>query len=150
MKIAVLKESAPGETRCAAIPETVKKFTALGAEVAVESGAGENALISNEDFEAAHLERLGSAVDGFVLAGSRSSPEVLVEALRRRPVVLFNREDPGFDCVLTDSVDGSRQVPAGLQAHEAAAHLRREAELRPRAAAAGARTPPASTRRRCC
>ncbi len=53
MKIAVLKESAPGETRCAAIPETVKKFTALGAEVAVESGAGENALISNEDFEAA-------------------------------------------------------------------------------------------------
>ena len=53
MKIAILKESAPGETRCAAIPETVKKFTALGAEVAVESGAGDNALIANEDFEAA-------------------------------------------------------------------------------------------------
>jgi NAD(P) transhydrogenase subunit alpha len=43
MKIAILKESAPGETRCAAIPETVKKFTALGAEVAVESGAGNGA-----------------------------------------------------------------------------------------------------------
>ena len=53
MKIAVLKESAPGETRCAAIPETVKKFTVLGAEVAVESGAGDNAMISNADFEAA-------------------------------------------------------------------------------------------------
>src|SRR5688500_1303492 len=53
MKIAILKESAPGETRCAAIPETVKKVTALGAEVAVESGAGDNALISNEEFEAA-------------------------------------------------------------------------------------------------
>lgn len=64
----------------------------------------------NEDFEAAHIERLGSAVDGFVLAGSRSSPEVLADALRRRPVVLFNRDDAGFDCVLTDSVDGSRQV----------------------------------------
>jgi NAD/NADP transhydrogenase alpha subunit len=36
MKIAVLKESAAGETRCAAIPETVKKFSALGAKVAVE------------------------------------------------------------------------------------------------------------------
>ena len=35
MKIAVLKETAAGETRCAAIPETVKKFVALGAEVAV-------------------------------------------------------------------------------------------------------------------
>ena len=53
MKIAVLKETAPGETRCAAIPETVKKFTALGAEVAVERGAGEHALIADADFEAA-------------------------------------------------------------------------------------------------
>ena len=37
MKIAVLKETAPGETRVAAIPETVKKFTALGAEMAVDT-----------------------------------------------------------------------------------------------------------------
>ncbi len=53
MKIAVLKETAPGETRCAAIPETVKKFAALGAEVAVERGAGEAAMIADADFEAA-------------------------------------------------------------------------------------------------
>ena len=52
MKIAILKETAPGETRCAAIPETVKKFTALGAEVAIERGAGVNALVSDEEFEA--------------------------------------------------------------------------------------------------
>ena len=52
MKIAVLKEAA-GETRCAAIPETVKKFAALGAEVAVEKGAGEDASIADADFEAA-------------------------------------------------------------------------------------------------
>ena len=45
MKIAVLKEAA-GETRCAAIPETVRKFIALGAEVAIEAGAGEGASIS--------------------------------------------------------------------------------------------------------
>ncbi|HYI42714.1 MAG TPA: Re/Si-specific NAD(P)(+) transhydrogenase subunit alpha [Sphingomicrobium sp.] len=53
MKIAVLKETAPGETRCAAIPETVKKFSALGAEVAVETEAGAMAGISNSDFESA-------------------------------------------------------------------------------------------------
>ena len=53
MKIAVLKESAPGETRCAAIPETVKKFAALGAEVAVEKGAGTPASIADSDFAAA-------------------------------------------------------------------------------------------------
>jgi len=53
MKIAVLKETAAGETRCAAIPETVKKFAALGATVAVESGAGADASISDAEFEAA-------------------------------------------------------------------------------------------------
>jgi NAD(P) transhydrogenase subunit alpha len=52
MKIAVLKEAA-GETRCAVIPETVKKFAALGAEVAVERGAGAGASIADSDFEAA-------------------------------------------------------------------------------------------------
>jgi NAD(P) transhydrogenase subunit alpha len=53
LKIAILKETEPGETRCAAIPETVKKFIALGAEVAVEKGAGETASVSDGDFEAA-------------------------------------------------------------------------------------------------
>src|SRR4051794_33025128 len=52
MKIAVLNE-AVGETRCAAIPETVKKFAALGAQVAVECGAGEGASIADAEFEAA-------------------------------------------------------------------------------------------------
>ena len=52
MKIAVLKETAPGETRCAAIPETVKKFIGLGAEVAVEAGAGASAGVSDAEFEA--------------------------------------------------------------------------------------------------
>jgi NAD(P) transhydrogenase subunit alpha len=52
MKIAVIKEAA-GETRVAAIPETVKKFIALGAEVAVEKGAGELASIADAEFEAA-------------------------------------------------------------------------------------------------
>jgi NAD(P) transhydrogenase subunit alpha len=53
MKIAVLKETAAGETRCAAIPETVKKFVALGAEVAIEAGAGGQASVRDEEFAAA-------------------------------------------------------------------------------------------------
>jgi NAD(P) transhydrogenase subunit alpha len=52
MKIAILREAA-GEPRCAAIPETVKKFVGLGAEVAIELGAGELAGIRDEDFTAA-------------------------------------------------------------------------------------------------
>ena len=53
MKIAIIRERAPGEARVAATPETVKKFTALGAELAVESGAGDAASVSDADFEAA-------------------------------------------------------------------------------------------------
>ncbi len=52
-KIAVLKETAAGETRVAASPETVKKFIGLGAEVAVEKGAGENASVSDADYKEA-------------------------------------------------------------------------------------------------
>jgi NAD(P) transhydrogenase subunit alpha len=45
MKIAVPKERRPGELRVAATPETVKKLIALGAEVAVEAGAGAGSSI---------------------------------------------------------------------------------------------------------
>lgn len=47
VKIAVLREQAPGERRVAATPETVKKFIGLGAELAVEAGAGETASIAD-------------------------------------------------------------------------------------------------------
>ena len=53
MKIAVVRETAPGETRVAATPETVKRFIGLGAEVAVEAGSGESASVSDADYEAA-------------------------------------------------------------------------------------------------
>ena len=53
VKIAVLKETAAGETRVAASAETVKKFIGLGAEVAVEAGAGLSASISDAEYAAA-------------------------------------------------------------------------------------------------
>ena len=40
MRIAVLSETDPAEPRVAAVPETVKKFIGLGADVTVQSGAG--------------------------------------------------------------------------------------------------------------
>ena len=67
MRIAVLKELAAGETRVAATPETVKKFIGLGAEVAVESGAGVTASIADADYTAAGAS-VGSRAD--VLKGA--------------------------------------------------------------------------------
>src|ERR1700693_846077 len=53
MRIAVARETDAGEPRVAATPETVKKFKALGAEVAVARGAGIASGIPDEDYEAA-------------------------------------------------------------------------------------------------
>lgn len=67
VRIAVLKERASGETRVSATPETVKKFAALGAEVAVESGAGIAAAIDDAAYAAAGAQ-VGAAGD--VIAGA--------------------------------------------------------------------------------
>ena len=56
MRLAVLKERADAETRVAATPETVKKLIGLGLTVAVESGAGVNSAISDDEFRAAGAE----------------------------------------------------------------------------------------------
>jgi len=52
-RLAVLRETAAGETRVSATPETVKKFIALGATVSVEAGAGAGASIADADYAAA-------------------------------------------------------------------------------------------------
>ena len=43
MKISVLKEHRPGETRVAATPETVKKLVGRGHTRPIETGAGTGA-----------------------------------------------------------------------------------------------------------
>ena len=60
IRIAVLKERAPGETRVAATPETAKKFIGLGASVAVEAGAGASASIADADYAAVGAEIVGT------------------------------------------------------------------------------------------
>ena len=50
MRIAVARETREGETRVALVPELVGKLTGLGYEVAVEPGAGDGALHSDQDY----------------------------------------------------------------------------------------------------
>ena len=56
MRIAVARETDATESRVAATPETVKKFKALGAEVAVARGAGIASGIPDADYAAAGAE----------------------------------------------------------------------------------------------
>lgn len=50
MKIAVPAETRADERRVALVPETVKKLSKAGVEVAVESGAGKKAYFSDDEF----------------------------------------------------------------------------------------------------
>ena len=77
MRIAVAAETDPSEPRVAASPETVKKFIALGAEVAVEPGAGIKSGIPDDDFKAAGATLTkGAAKDAdIVLKVRRPSPD---------------------------------------------------------------------------
>lgn len=53
MKLAVPRESRPGERRVAATPETTARLIKLGFEVLVESGAGMGASFGDDDYRAA-------------------------------------------------------------------------------------------------
>ena len=53
MKIAIVKERRPHETRVAATPETVKKLKALGAEITMEAGAGTVAAYTDQAYSEA-------------------------------------------------------------------------------------------------
>lgn len=53
MKVAVPKEIRTGERRVAIIPDSVKRMVKKGIDVTVESGAGEESMYSDADYEAA-------------------------------------------------------------------------------------------------
>ena len=58
MRIAVRKETAPGERRVAIVPETVKRLAAKKIDVSVETGAGSESGVSDEEYRA-----MGARVD---------------------------------------------------------------------------------------
>ena len=61
MKVGIPKEIKAGENRVAATPKTVKRLKKQGFEVLVQSGAGSNANVSDEAYEAAGASISSSA-----------------------------------------------------------------------------------------
>lgn len=61
MKLAVPKEISPGEQRVAVVPSELGRFSGLGIEVLVQRGAGEQALFTDGEYEAAGATLVGSA-----------------------------------------------------------------------------------------
>ncbi|HET6440714.1 MAG TPA: Re/Si-specific NAD(P)(+) transhydrogenase subunit alpha [Anaeromyxobacter sp.] len=66
MRIAVLRESAPGESRVGLVPENVVRLVKAGHEVAIEAGAGDAAGFSDSAYRSAggEVSEARSALDG--------------------------------------------------------------------------------------
>jgi H+-translocating NAD(P) transhydrogenase subunit alpha len=81
LRIAVPKETVPGERRVALVPEIVKKLTAGGFEVAVERGAGAEAAFSDAEYEDAGArvvtgDELFAGAEGVVKVQKPSAEEI--------------------------------------------------------------------------
>ncbi len=90
MRIAVLAETDRSEPRVAATPETVKKLLGLGAEVAVQAGAGAASGFADADYAAAGASIAANAKDtvagaDVVLRVRRPSPRMSREPIPARP-----------------------------------------------------------------
>ncbi|HEV3370591.1 MAG TPA: Re/Si-specific NAD(P)(+) transhydrogenase subunit alpha [Acidimicrobiales bacterium] len=79
MKLAVIKESRPGETRVAIVPEVASKLVRAGIEIVVESGAGSAARFSDEQYREAGatvVPDAGSALEGASIVALVQPPAV--------------------------------------------------------------------------
>jgi H+-translocating NAD(P) transhydrogenase subunit alpha len=101
VRVAVPKETTPGERRVALVPEIVKKLMASGFEVAVETGAGAPAGFADREYEAAGAQ-IGDPWDADVVAKVRKPRDDELGRLRDGQLVI------GFLEPLTD--------PDGIQA----------------------------------
>ncbi|MGJ4884277.1 Re/Si-specific NAD(P)(+) transhydrogenase subunit alpha [Bradyrhizobium sp. HKCCYLRH1065] len=106
MKIAVAKEIDPLEPRVAASPDTVKKFKALGAEIAVEPGAGIKSGLPDSEFTAAGASVSADALKDADIIIKVKRPEASELANYRRGALVFAIMDPyGNDTALKAMAD---------------------------------------------
>jgi NAD(P) transhydrogenase subunit alpha len=131
MKVAVVKETAPGERRVALVPEMIARLRGAGLEVLVESGAGDGAWLADgayADAGAAVVSRdeLLSAADLVVTVGRPA--EQIIGRLRRGQAILGMLNplaDPGLAAlfaangVTAISLDGLPRTLPRAQAMDA-------------------------------
>uniref|UniRef100_E6VNU8 NAD(P) transhydrogenase subunit alpha part 1 n=1 Tax=Rhodopseudomonas palustris (strain DX-1) TaxID=652103 RepID=E6VNU8_RHOPX len=106
MKIAVAKEQDPAEPRVAATPDTVKKLKALGAEVAVEPGAGLKSGLPDSDFTAAGATVSADALKDADVVFKVKRPEASeLTSYKRGALVLAIMDPYGNDAALKSMAD---------------------------------------------
>ncbi len=102
MKVAVVKETAPGERRVALVPEAIAKLTGAGLELLVETGAGDGAWYPDAAYAeagAAIVSRAELAATADVILTVTQPDEALLGSLRSGQAVfgmLNPLADPAF------------------------------------------------------
>jgi NAD(P) transhydrogenase subunit alpha len=106
MRIAVAREADPAEDRVAATPETVKKMKALGAEVAVEPGAGVKSGIPDAEFAAAGAAVSPDAVkDADVVLRVRRPDAAALAAYKKGALVIAIMDPYGNEAAVKAMAD---------------------------------------------
>src|SRR5262244_141403 len=106
MRIAVAREVDPAEGRVAATPETVKKMKGLGADVAVEPGAGTKSGIPDAEFTAAGATVTNGALkDADVVLKVRRPAASELNGYRRGALVVAIMDPYGEDAALKAMAD---------------------------------------------
>jgi len=101
MRIAVAREVDPAEPRVAATPDTVKKLTALGAEVTVQAGAGVKSGVLDTDYTAAGATVSANAIDGAdIVIKVRRPGEAEVAAYKKGALVIAIMDPFGNEAAL--------------------------------------------------
>jgi NAD(P) transhydrogenase subunit alpha len=101
MRISVARESDPAEPRVAATPETIKKLKNLGAELAVEPGAGIKSGIPDEDYVAAGATVGSDAIrDADIVLKVRRPSEAELSAYKFGAMVIAIMDPFGNDTAL--------------------------------------------------
>jgi len=94
MKIAVAKEIDPAEPRVAASPDTIKKFKALGVDVAVEPGAGIKSGMPDSEFASAGATVSADAVKDADIVIKVKRPEASELGQYKRGALVIAIMDP--------------------------------------------------------
>ena len=94
MKIAIAKEVDAGEPRVAATPDTVKKFKALGIDVAIEPGAGLKSGLPDAEFTAVGAVVSADAVKDADIVIKVKRPEAAELARYKKGALVIAIMDP--------------------------------------------------------
>src|SRR3954449_3639924 len=109
MRIAVLSEIDPVETRVAATPDMVKKYKSLGADVVVQAGAGTKASISDAEFESAGATVAQNAQDAIrdadIVLKVRRPGDGELNGLKKGALVIGIMDPYGQDAALKTLAD---------------------------------------------